>query len=60
MLLGTLLRNLLTSKGELRAGEGAIATTKGQGIIRVDRVFNAATSFNEFWNVKVSSEWTWM
>ena len=39
MLLGTLLRNLLASKGELKAGEGAIATTKGQGIIREGQDF---------------------
>ena len=43
MLLGTLgaslLKNLLTGKGTIRAGEGAI---------RAGQDFNTASSFNEF------------
>ena len=43
MLLGTLgaslLVNLLTGKVTIRAGEGAIATSKVRGTIRVGRDF---------------------
>ena len=43
MLLSTLsailLRNLLTGKGTIRAGERAIAMTQGQGTIRVGEDF---------------------
>ena len=34
MLLGTLGASLLTGKGKIRAGEGAISTSWGQGMIR--------------------------
>ena len=69
MLLGTLgaslLRNLLIGKGKIRADEGAIAASRGQGtnrdvegIIRAGQVFNAASSFKKFWNTKLLSKET--
>ena len=43
MLLGTLgaslLGNVLTYKGAITAGEGAIATSEGQGTIRAGQDF---------------------
>ena len=43
LLLGTLgsslLRNLLTGKGRIRAGEGAIRMSRGRGTIRAGREF---------------------
>ena len=43
MLLDTLgaslLGNLLAGKGTIRAGEGAIATSRGRGTIRVGQDF---------------------
>ena len=43
MLLGTLgaslLRNLLVGEGTIRAGEGAIASSQGQGTIRAGQDF---------------------
>ena len=43
MLLGTLgaslLGNLLEGKGTITAGEGAIATSRGQGTIRAGQDF---------------------
>ena len=43
MLLDTLgaslLQNLLTGKGTVKAGEGAIATSQGQGTIRAGQNF---------------------
>ena len=43
MLLGTfgtiLLRNLLTGKGTIRAGEGDIARGQGRGAILADQSF---------------------
>ena len=48
MLLGTLgaslLRNLLTGKGLMRAGERTIRV--GESTIRSDQDFNAGASFN--------------
>ena len=53
MLLGflgaSLLGNLLTGKGTIRAGEGTITAAQD---------FNAISSFNKFWNIKVLSKWT--
>ena len=50
MLLGTLgaslLGNLLSGKGIVRAGYG------------MKWIFNAASSYDKFWNTKVWSEWT--
>ena len=47
--LGTLslVYYLLIDKVTIRAGEGKIKAGK-----------NAASSFNKFWNTKVSSKWT--
>ena len=47
--LGTLslFHYLLIGKVTIRAGEGIIKAGK-----------NAASSFNKFWNTKVSSKWT--
>ena len=69
MLLGTLgaslLGNMLTGKGIVRAGSG---NKKGKGIVRAgygylhplfckkNRIFNAALSFNKLGNTKVLSE----
>ena len=43
MLLGTLgaslLRNLLTGKGTIRAGEGVISTSRGRGTIKAGKDF---------------------
>ena len=43
MLLGTLgdslLGNLLTGKGTIRVGEGAVAASQGQGTIRAGQHF---------------------
>ena len=51
MLLGTLgaslLRNLFTDKGTIRAGRGRLELV---------RIFNAASSFNKLRNIKVLSE----
>ena len=64
MLLGTsgasLLGNSLTGQGIVRAGSG---NKKGKGVLRAGywkkkRIFNAASSFNKFWNTKVWSKWT--
>ena len=53
MLLGTLgaslLGNLLTGKGTVRAGEGTVRA--GEGIKK--KSFNATSSFNKFSNEKV-------
>ena len=38
-LSGSLLGNLLTGKGTVRAGEGAIATSGGRGTIRAGQNF---------------------
>ena len=63
MLLGNLCakflgRSLLTGKDTIRAGEGAIATSRGVGTIRAGQDFNAASSINKFWNTEVLSKWT--
>ena len=48
--LGTsLLRNLLGSKGTIRAGKAQL---------ELARILNAASSFNKFWNAKVLPKWT--
>ena len=72
MLLGTLsaslLESILASKGINRAGEevvrvsygnkkGQKATTKRQDYGN-KIFFNAASSFNSFWNTKTLSKWT--
>ena len=49
ILGATLLANLLTGTGTIRAGEG---TT------RASETFNAASSFNKFWNKKALSKQT--
>ena len=50
MLLGTLgaslLRNLFTGKGKIRAGKGRLELV---------RIFNTASSFNKLRNIKVLS-----
>ena len=68
MLLGTigaiLFGNLLTDKGTIRTSEGAIKyldkvrleLVKEQ--LELFKIFNAASSFNKFWNTKVLSKWT--
>ena len=73
MLLGTLgaslLRNLLTGKGIVRAGSGrpssfASQNKKGKGIIRAgtgkkkNGIFNATSSFKKLWNTEVLSKQT--
>ena len=76
MLLGTLgaslLGNLLTGKGIVRAGSGnkkekGIVRTdsgnkKGKGIIRAGTGkqwdFDATSSFNKIWHTKVLPKWT--
>ena len=63
MLLGTLgaslLGNLLTGKGTITAGEGVTATSQEDKVqLEQARIFNAAWSFNKFWNTKVLSEWS--
>ena len=72
MLLGTLgaslLGNILTRKGINRAGKGIVRAcygnkkgqkaTKKAKIMKTNGIFNAASSFNQFWNTKVLSEWT--
>ena len=58
MLLGTLgaslLGNLLAGKGIIRAGS---ENKKGKGIVKLAQenngIFNAASSFNKFWNTKI-------
>ena len=53
MLLGilgaTLLVNLLTRKGTIRAAEWTVTAVK---------MYNAALSFNLFWNTKILLKWT--
>ena len=60
MLLGTLgaslLGNLLTGKGILRAGSG---NKKGKELAQENNGnFNPAPSYNKLWNTKVLSKWT--
>ena len=73
MLLGTLgaslLRNLLSGKGIVRAGSGrrflssstSYGNKKGKGISELvmekNEIFNAVSSFNKLWNTKVLSEY---
>ena len=49
ILGASLLANLLTGIGTIRAGEGTI---------RASETFNAASSFNKFWNKKALSKQT--
>ena len=61
MLLETLrarlLGNMLTTKGTIRASADTIRA--GEGTIRVGQdFFNAASSFDKFWNTKVLSKQT--
>ena len=53
MLLGTLGATLLGIKGINRVGEGIVRA--GYGIM--EWIFNAASSFNQFWNTKILSKW---
>ena len=50
MLLGTLgaslLRNLLTGSGIIRAGQGAIAMSEDEVQLELVKIFNATSSFN--------------
>ena len=50
ILLGSLgassLGNLLTGKGVIRAGEGAIATSQGVGAIRANQDFKIVSYFD--------------
>ena len=55
-LLASLLENLLTVKGTFKAGEGTIRAANVQ--LELARIFDAASSFNKFWNTKVLSKWT--
>ena len=73
MLLGSLgaslLGNILAGKGINRAGEGVIRVgydnkngetrkrEKRDKIVKTKWIFNAASSFNKFWNTKVLSKW---
>ena len=49
----SLLGNLLTGKGMIRACEGATAMSWGRSTFRTGQDFNAASSFNKFWSTKV-------
>ena len=49
VFVASLLGNLLTDKGTIRAGEGTV---------RAGQDFNATSSFNNFWNTNVLSQWT--
>ena len=64
----SLLWNLLTGKGAIAKSQGhkqleilaTLGNMSGRGTIRADegtiragRIFNAASSFNKFWNTKV-------
>ena len=44
----SLLGNLLTGKGMIRACEGATAMNWGRSTFRTGQDFNAASSFNKF------------
>ena len=64
MLLGTLganlLGNILAGKGINRAGVGVIRDGYGnkKGKKTTTKwIFNAASSFNYFWNTKILSKW---
>ena len=56
ILGAVLLGNLLTNKGTIRAREGVIATSQGQGTLELVRIFNTTSSFNKFWHKKVLSK----
>ena len=51
MFLGTLGASFL---GNLLAGKAKLEQVKAQ--LELDRIFNAASSFNKFWNTKVLSK----
>ena len=63
MLLGilgaSLLGNLLTGKGVTKKGKGIVRA--GEGILRASEGnkldFNAASSFNKFWNNEILWKW---
>ena len=62
-LLGNLLRDKVVKakiprQVVIKAGEWAIVTSRGQGPITADRSFNAASSFNWFWNINMLSKGT--
>ena len=58
MLLGTLgaslLGNLLTGIGAIRAGEGTVRAGYGSSF---KKSFNSTTSINKFWNKRVLLKW---
>ena len=68
ILLGTigaiLFANLLTDKDTIRTSEGAIKCLDEVQLelvkeqLELFKIFNAASSFNKFWNTKVLSKWT--
>ena len=68
ILLGTigaiLFANLLTDKDTIRTSEGAIKCLDEVRLelvkeqLELFKIFNAASSFNKFWNTKVLSKWT--
>ena len=68
ILLGTigaiLFANLLTDKDTIRTTEGAIKCLDEVRLelvkeqLELFKIFNAASSFNKFWNTKVLSKWT--
>ena len=63
MLLDTsgasLLGNILARKGIVKAGSGNKKGKEFQELVlEKNRIFNAASSFNKFWNTKVLSKWT--
>ena len=73
MILGTLgaslLGNLLTGKGILRAGTGkgivwagtgrpSSSTSNNHSLNKKNGIFNTAPSFNKLWNTKVLWKWT--
>ena len=49
VFVASLLGNLLTGKGTIKAGEGTV---------RAGQDFNATSSFNNFWNTNMLSQWT--
>ena len=69
MLLGTLgaslLGNILAGKEINRAGKSWGINIAGERVVRASLVvvllgkciFNAASSFNQFWNTRILSKW---
>ena len=56
-LSASLLRNMLAGKGVIKAGEEAIVTSQRLGKIWDGQDFQCASSFNNFWNLKVFMKW---